>query len=261
MNSTRRKLAIATWSAPSEGNIFGKLTVDVSNALMYLEHVRTTSGEKVTLTHLVGKAVANALAQAPSLNGRIVWGTYVEHKTVDVTYLVVLEGGKDLAKAKVPEADKKTVAGIAQSLSMVTLAMLTLIMLTLIMLAAFAAQAGLDHARAGVLAAANVRLDRLLAGRTFAAMMRSTIRTGQTDQRALRDLDSCRQFIGGSGITALLDIPWMPLYVLITFALHWAIGLYTLFCAIVLVGLAVVSERRLRPRRKRGSARVGRLDA
>jgi ATP-binding cassette, subfamily C, bacterial len=139
--------------------------------------------------------------------------------------------------------------------------MVTLAMLTLIMLAAFAAQAGLDHARAGVLAAANVRIDRLLAGRVFAATMRSTVRTGQKEQRALRDLDSCRQFIGGSGITALLDIPWMPLYVLITFTLHWAIGLYTLLCAIALVGLAVVSERRLRPMTSDAQARVATANA
>jgi pyruvate dehydrogenase E2 component (dihydrolipoamide acetyltransferase) len=28
MMSTRRKLAISTWDAPREGNIYGKLTVD-----------------------------------------------------------------------------------------------------------------------------------------------------------------------------------------------------------------------------------------
>ena len=36
MNSTRRKLAIATWSAPSEGNIYGKLTMDAEEAMAFL---------------------------------------------------------------------------------------------------------------------------------------------------------------------------------------------------------------------------------
>ncbi len=64
-NTLRRKLAIASWSSPSEGNIYGKLTVDATEALAYLDHLRETTGEKVTVTHLVGKAVAEALAAEP----------------------------------------------------------------------------------------------------------------------------------------------------------------------------------------------------
>ncbi|MCB9641274.1 MAG: 2-oxo acid dehydrogenase subunit E2 [Myxococcales bacterium] len=114
--TTRRKLAIATWASPREGNIYGKLTVEMTEALRYIEHLRRTSGEKITVTHLVGRAVAEALAHAPSLNGRIFLGRYIPHKTVDVTYLVALEEGADLAKAKVNEADKKTVVDIAKEL-------------------------------------------------------------------------------------------------------------------------------------------------
>lgn len=124
---------------------------------------------------------------------------------------------------------------------------MTLAMLSLLMLVAFGAQAGLDRARAGVLAAASARLDRLLAGRAYMAMMNAVVRSGKDQQSALRDLDACRQFVSGPGMTAILDMPWMPLYVFITFALHWAIGLFTLLCASALVALAVLSELRLRP--------------
>ena len=99
--TTRRKLTIATWDAPREGNIYGKLTVDATQALRYLETVRERTGEKVTITHLVGKAVAMALRKAPTLNGRIVWGKFEPFPTVDVAFLVALEEGNDLAKAKV----------------------------------------------------------------------------------------------------------------------------------------------------------------
>lgn len=117
--STRRKLAIATWSAPQEGNIYGKLTVDATKALAYLEEVRRKTGEKVTMTHLVGKAVAEALRQAPTLNGRIAWGKYVPFDTVDIAFLVALEGGNDLAKAKVSSADQKSIADISRELGAV----------------------------------------------------------------------------------------------------------------------------------------------
>ncbi len=116
MMTTRRKLAIATWGPPDEGNIYGKITVDATEALAYLEAVREKSGEKVTITHFVGKAVAMALAQAPGLNGRILFGRYIPHKTVDLTYLVVLEGGKDLAKVKVERLDEKSIVDVAREL-------------------------------------------------------------------------------------------------------------------------------------------------
>jgi len=114
--TTRRKLAIATWGPPQEGNIFGKLTVDATEAVAYLAHVRATTGEKASITHLVGRAVGAALAQAPSLNGYLRFGRYIPHETVNLTYLVALEEGADLAKAKIDGIDKKSVADIAREL-------------------------------------------------------------------------------------------------------------------------------------------------
>lgn len=114
--STRRKMAIATWSAPREGNIYGKLTLDVGEALDYITWARETTGEKITITHLVGKAMGLALAAAPGLNGRIVFGRFVPFASVDVAFLVVVEGGNDLAKVKVADVDRKTVAQIAAEL-------------------------------------------------------------------------------------------------------------------------------------------------
>lgn len=112
----RRKLAIASWSAPKEGNIYGKLTLDAGPALDYLDELRASTGEKVTITHFVGRAVALALAKEPSLNGRIVLGRFIPHQTVDIAFLVNTEGGKNLAKVKVQEADKKGISSIAREL-------------------------------------------------------------------------------------------------------------------------------------------------
>lgn len=116
MNTTRRKLAIATWSSPREGNIYGKLVLDAGAALAYVEHLRKTTGEKVTIGHIVGKAAAMAMKAAPGLNGRIAFGKYVPHETVDVTFLVALEDGRDLAKTKIPRTDEKSIAEIASAL-------------------------------------------------------------------------------------------------------------------------------------------------
>lgn len=116
MMSVRRKLVIASWTRPTEGNIYGRLNIDATNALRYIEHLRQHSDEKVTISHLVGKACALAMAAAPGLNGRIVFGRYVPHDTVDITFLVALEGGGNLAKAKVANTVSKSVTQIAAEL-------------------------------------------------------------------------------------------------------------------------------------------------
>ncbi len=116
MNSTRRKLAIATWGPPDEGNIFGKLMIDAGAALQWIDKTRAATGEKVTITHMVGKAIALGLAKAPQINGRITLGSYIPFDTVDVTFLVALEDGADLAKAKIANLDKRPVADIAAEL-------------------------------------------------------------------------------------------------------------------------------------------------
>lgn len=112
--STRRKLAIATWSAPQEGNIYGKLSVDAAHALAYLDRVRAETGERVTITHFVGKVVGAALREAPGLNGYLRFGGYHQHSTVDVAFLVALEEGSDLGKVKVERVDEKRLEDLAR---------------------------------------------------------------------------------------------------------------------------------------------------
>lgn len=114
--NTRRKLAIATWRAPNDPNIYGKITVNAEPAIEYLGHLRRETGEKVTITHLLGRAAAMALARMPTLNGRIVLGRYKPHETVDISFLVALDDGTDLGKVKIERADQKSVSQIAREL-------------------------------------------------------------------------------------------------------------------------------------------------
>ncbi|MEM7402857.1 MAG: 2-oxo acid dehydrogenase subunit E2 [Myxococcota bacterium] len=113
----RRKLAIATWSPAREASIYGKVTLDVEPVLHYLKQINAHATEKITITHFVGKAVARALASAPSFNGRIVWGRYVPHKSVDIAFLVNLAEGKDLGKVKVCDVPAKSLQQIATDIN------------------------------------------------------------------------------------------------------------------------------------------------
>lgn len=114
--TTRRKMAIAAWRSPREGNIYGKVTVDATEALRYLEQVREQSGEKVTVTHIVGRALAAALAEESTINGRIRLGRYIPHDQVSIAFLVTMPDGSDLMKARIDDVDQKTPATIAAEL-------------------------------------------------------------------------------------------------------------------------------------------------
>ncbi|RYG28506.1 MAG: ATP-binding cassette domain-containing protein, partial [Burkholderiales bacterium] len=117
----------------------------------------------------------------------------------------------------------------------------TLVMLTIALVIAFFALAGLDVVRARVLTRASVRLDAMLAGRVVSATVNSSS-AGAARSQPLRDFDTFRQFITGSGIHALLDLPWAPLYIGVIFLLHPALGLFALVSSVLLVLMAMLNE-------------------
>ena len=60
----------------------------------------------------------------------------------------------------------------------------------------------------------------------------------------LRDLDQVRNFMSGMGLTALFDLPWMPLYLCFVYALHPTLAIVAVSGALLLVALTVITEYR-----------------
>ena len=114
--TTRRKMTIATWKPSKAGVIHGTMTLEATAALRYLEDLRERTGERVTLTALVGAAVGRALAAEPTLNGRIAFGRYIPFDHVVVSFLVQMDEGSDLAQVRVEDADRKTVVEVSRDL-------------------------------------------------------------------------------------------------------------------------------------------------
>jgi pyruvate dehydrogenase E2 component (dihydrolipoamide acetyltransferase) len=112
--SPRRKIAAAIWDPPRESLTHGTLDVEVTAALAYLAWVQRERGEEVTFMHLLGRMVGEALHQTPSLNGRLLLDAFAPHQTVDVSFLVALDNGRDLGQAKVSRINEKTVDVIAR---------------------------------------------------------------------------------------------------------------------------------------------------
>jgi pyruvate dehydrogenase E2 component (dihydrolipoamide acetyltransferase) len=114
--SVRRKMAIATWQRGREGNIYGKLSLNGTELDAYIKYKRTELGKRVTVTHVVGKAIGMALKSSPGLNGIIRRGRYVPHPEVSVAFLVALEDGKNLAKVKVDRIDEQSIEALTDRL-------------------------------------------------------------------------------------------------------------------------------------------------
>jgi len=110
-----RRIAGAMWSAPDDPQIFGAIDVDARPIQLFVEHARA-AGHHVTPTHLVGRAVAHALAAVPDLNVQIRRGRARVRDSIEVFFITAVEGGNDLSGVKVCDADQKSVYEIAGEL-------------------------------------------------------------------------------------------------------------------------------------------------
>lgn len=114
--SKHRKVAVGTWRPARDGRLYGRLAVDASAAIAYVDRLRAETGVRVTLTHVVGKAVAQALVEVPEFRTRVVLGRIVQHQSCDVSFAVDIDGGSDLGPTKVLDVDRKSVVDLAVEL-------------------------------------------------------------------------------------------------------------------------------------------------
>ncbi len=123
---------------------------------------------------------------------------------------------------------------------------LTLLYLTLVVAFALGTQTALETVRSRLLALAGLRLDRLLAGSILQRLMSAMV-PGASAQ-GMREFDIVRGALSGPLAAAVMDIPWTPIYVLVAFMIHPALGAMTIAGGVILVTLAVLNERATRTR-------------
>jgi ATP-binding cassette subfamily C protein len=102
----------------------------------------------------------------------------------------------------------------------------------------------LDLIRSRILVRIGNRLDETLSGRVYETIVRLPLKAGSRSDglQPLRDLDSVRTFLSGLGPTALFDLPWLPIYLVICFLFHPLIGLTALLGAIILSIVTMLTE-------------------
>ena len=119
----------------------------------------------------------------------------------------------------------------------------TLLMLSLMAALALWLSYCLDAVRARTLAWVGRTLDRQLSPATLRQALRGMPATGAGVSERLRDIQVLRGFLGGQGVQALFDAPWLPLFLIVITTMHPVMGLAAVLGAAMLVALAVATER------------------
>jgi PrtD family type I secretion system ABC transporter len=120
----------------------------------------------------------------------------------------------------------------------------TLVMLSAFVLLALVLGYFVDTVRARALAFAGRSLDRRLSAVALSnSLQQAAGAGGRGDTDALRDISQLRTFLSGSGILALFDAPWLPIYLLVIGLMHPVLGIAATIGAGLLIALAVLNER------------------
>ncbi|MGL4813108.1 MAG: type I secretion system permease/ATPase [Beijerinckiaceae bacterium] len=139
----------------------------------------------------------------------------------------------------------------------------TLVALLGVVIFLFAIQAVLETVRVRLLARLGRQLDEALAVPSYRSAISLSLVATESGQRPdpIRDLDSVRTFMGSNGPVALFDLPWVPLYIIITFLFHPLLGWLTVGGAAFVTALAIWGEFRSRDLNARVTAAAAQRQA
>jgi ATP-binding cassette subfamily C protein len=116
----------------------------------------------------------------------------------------------------------------------------TLLFVTIALGLALATLSLLDVVRGRLFIRVGQRLDALIAPEILRQVMASdSAAAGQ----AMRDFDSIRTALSSPAIAAMLDAPWIPIFLAASFLLHFWLGILAICGSIVLITLAWLNQR------------------
>lgn len=120
----------------------------------------------------------------------------------------------------------------------------TLIGLSVILVAVYAIQGFFDSLRVRILTRIGALFDQSLQKQIYDCILLLRIRGWDSAAvtQPIRDLEVVRMFLSGMGPTAFLDIPWIPIFLIVLFFFHPIIALSAVIGMLFIIGFAVVME-------------------
>jgi PrtD family type I secretion system ABC transporter len=121
----------------------------------------------------------------------------------------------------------------------------TLVALTVFLVGALGFQCVLDIIRSRIVVRSATLLDQRLATTVHQAVIRLGVIRRQPGeaQQPVRDLDQIRQFLTSQGPVAIVDLPWVPAFLLICYLIHPWLGVMATVGAFILVVITGLTER------------------
>lgn len=125
----------------------------------------------------------------------------------------------------------------------------SLVSLLAMVTVAYGFQAALDVIRGRIMVHVGSLFMRAISDRVLDVVSRYELGRGAMPNgtQIVRDVESVRSCLSGPGPLAVLDLPWIAIYLLILGVFHWALGLLALFGVLVLVTLMVLNSRMTAP--------------
>lgn len=117
----------------------------------------------------------------------------------------------------------------------------TLFVLSVIFLIALAVDAILDALRARLF----IRLGDSLYAKLREPVLSAVLRYGKqggAQKHGLEDLDNLRTFLSGSGLKALFEIPWIPIFFAVLWSFHPVLAVIAIVSALIMFGLTYLEE-------------------
>lgn len=124
----------------------------------------------------------------------------------------------------------------------------TLVVLSLLALLLFASQGVFDVIRSRILVRIGSHIDDESSERVFDVLTRGQPAAAPQGQalQPMRDIEAIKSFLSSGGPGALLDLPWLPIYIGVMFLFHWLLGITAIAGAVILILLTLVTEFRTR---------------
>ena len=121
----------------------------------------------------------------------------------------------------------------------------TLIALSIFLVGAYAFQGALDLIRSRVVVRSAAVLDQRLALAVHSAVIRLSVASRHPGEgpQPVRDLDAIRGFLTGAGPIAIVDLPWVPVFLTICFLIHPWLGVASTIGAVSLFTMTLLTER------------------
>jgi pyruvate dehydrogenase E2 component (dihydrolipoamide acetyltransferase) len=116
--SSFRKIAIGTWQTAYDPSVYGTMEIRMDDAMKYIAEFRAKTGKRITVSHLMAKAMGAVFQEVPDANAVLRWNRVYLRKRIGAFFQVVMTdegaGKTDLSGATIYDVEQKSLYQIQE---------------------------------------------------------------------------------------------------------------------------------------------------